>query len=338
MVIRSFKEASVLSYRNFKWILILNVISVLPVYIFLILASRFLFDTVFVSKKALVVISRKETRGPVWIVISQKTEGTIILGVTEHDKKHLVENIKENKTGDLRKGSYRFLDVISDENRDNIRIKYNNSSINFDIKYIKTGSTLSFKVRPHSTGVKTPVLVLSVFLFFLFSSLILPISSAARNFDAKKHAGLMSMIQLNKVYMFKSILINLVYYLIFIISFWNINYLKNHSNIFLAIPLVINFWILVLSVISYIWAFPIASHFEEDSVFIVIKKAFLITFDNLLNSILFIFLLTIFTISLVAILTYALGIYSAVVLFMFPGITGILLLLNVCFKNLMEKY
>ncbi len=338
MIIKAFKEASALSYRNFKRILILNLVSVLPVYLFLILASRFLFDTVFISKKALVTISRKEIGAPVWIVISQKSEGTIILGVTEHDRKYLIENIEENKTRDLRKGSYLFLDIMNDENRDNFRIKYNNSTINVDIKYLKPGSTFSFKLRPHGKGAKTPVFVLSVFLFFLFSSLILPISAATGNFGTKKPAGLKSMIQLNKVYMFKSIFINLVYFLIFIISFWNISYLKNHSNILLAFLLVINFWILVLSVISYAWAFPIASHFREDRVFIVIKKSFLITFDNLLVSMLLIFLIIIFTIFSVFILAYALGIFSAVVLFVFPGIAGILLLLNVCFKHIMEKY
>ena len=149
------------------------------------------------------------------------------------------------------------------------------------------------------------------------------VSSAVGNFSKTPHSGLKSMLVLNKVYMFKSVLINLIYFSIFLISLWNINFLKNYSSIYLAIPLVINFWILVLSLISYAWAFPTASHFRENTVLTVVKKAFLITFDNLFSSILLIFLLTVFAIILVAILIYTHGIFSAVVLFVFPGIAGI---------------
>jgi hypothetical protein len=44
------------------------------------------------------------------------------------------------------------------------------------------------------------------------------------------------------------------------------------------------------------------------------------------------------TISAVLILTFTLGLFSAVILLVFPGIAGILMLFNICFKHIMEKY
>ncbi len=337
-MLRSIKEFFLLSYKNFKTVLILNVISVLPVYIFLLLAVQFLFNNVFISKKFLVTIKNKNIEEPFWVVISKNNENEIIIGVSERGgKRSLIKNIKENRTYLLRRDDY--LSLIKVNNRqDNIYINFNKSSMVIDIKDIKKDSITAFRVISPGPGYRVAVYTFSGLLFFIFISLFLYISTFTKDIAQNRPVNLQDLLNVRYKDFFKSAIINIIYLLILVISILNVNYLKNYNKIGLAVVLVVNFWILIFASISYMWVFPVASHFGENSPFKIIKKALLISFDNILKSIFIILLILIILISMVSILTIISGFYSLIVLFIFPGLAGLFLLLNIYFKHILEKY
>jgi len=123
----------------------------------------------------------------------------------------------------------------------------------------------------------------------------------------------------------KSLLLSSLYGAIIFVSLFNISFLKKYDTVVFAIILVINFWIFVFTFISSIWLFPVASQDPGTGVSSIIKYTYQLMFTRILISVFIIFLISL----LLFIITATAGYNALIVLFVFPGVTGLLLFLNI---------
>jgi hypothetical protein len=106
-----------------------------------------------------------------------------------------------------------------------------------------------------------------------------------------------------------------IYFYIFIIS--------NDISVFIA---ALNFWMLVFFIFILFWVYPFIILNRDESIWKVMKKSLFVSFDNFeftLNSLLFLFIMLIF---------------SCATLFILPGFAGVFSFMNSALKDISYRY
>lgn len=327
MVLKAIREFIGLSYRNFKIIVLLNLISILPLYIILLVVNHFWFDNIEISKKGFIIISESDIEQNVWVVISAMEDGSIAIGMTDDRSqiKHFVGNMKSGRIENVLGNPHVAIEVLMPEIRDAIEMAFGDSKLLINIRYIKKNATLVMKVNKQATQRNKSLTWVLVVPFLIIASLLLPISMATRSIMYERFFNLRNIPGLSVKTFIKSLLLSSLYGAIIFVSLFNISFLKKYDTVVFAIILVINFWIFVFTFISSIWLFPVASQDPRTGVSSIIKYTYQLMFKRILISVFIIFL-----ISLVLLIVTATAGYNAlIVLFVFPGVTGLLLFLNI---------
>ncbi|MCK4925564.1 MAG: hypothetical protein KAS61_11345, partial [Spirochaetes bacterium] len=114
MVLKAIREFIGLSYRNFKIIVLLNLISILPLYIILFVVNHFWFDNIEISKKGFITIRESDIGQNVWVVISAMEDGSIVIGMTDDRSqiKHIVGNMKSGRIENVLGNTHVAIEVL----------------------------------------------------------------------------------------------------------------------------------------------------------------------------------------------------------------------------------
>ncbi len=332
VVLKAIREFIGLSYRNFKTIVLLNLISILPLYTILLLLNHFWFENIDISKKGFIIIRESDIEQNVWVVLSAMEDETIVISMSDDRSqiKHIVRDMKSGRIENVLGNTHVAIKVLMPERRDAIEMVFGDSKLLIDIRYIKKNATIVMKINKQATERKKPLMLVLVVPVFIIASLLLPISMATRSIIYERFFHLRDIQGFSAKTFIKSLLLSSLYGAIIFVSLFNISFLKNYDTVVFAIILVINFWIFVFTFISSIWLFPVASQDPSTDVRAIVKYTYQIMFKRILISI-FIF----FLISLVLIIvTVTAGYNALIVLFVFPGVTGLLLFLNIFFKHI----
>jgi uncharacterized membrane protein YesL len=283
-------------------------------------------------------VKEKKLKEDVWVVISYINADKIVVGVTDSTRRrYLFESVKSGQIQRTFEDGSVSLKILDADSKNNVRIKFGDFHLLMDIKYVKSDSVVDFKVGVQKSKSKITFYVISALLSILLAAMLLPISVLTKRIAEGNSLSLKTIFPLLNNTSYRSIIISMIYLSIYIVSLLNINFLKGYNNILYAAALVINFWILIFTFISSIWIFPLASHFRKSNILSIMKYAYLVSFSNILTSILIILLIFLFLIIVIFIFASTLGLFISIVLFVFPGLTGLLLFLNICFVHVIEK-
>jgi len=193
-----------------------------------------------------------------------------------------------------------------------------------------------FSIKPHNRDLRIGMICLMAVLLTIAASLTLPISLITRNLINNEQNMKMYSIGIQEI--LRSFLINMIFLFMLAVSIYNVQLLKNYSRVIFALAVVVNFWIFVFTGLTYLWVFPAASFFEKNGIIKIIKKTFLITFDNIITAVFMSLVILVTFAALFFLLTSTLGVYSVIILLLFPGMSGVLLFTNICFSYIMRKY
>ena len=335
MVLKAIREFIGFCYRKFKIIVLLNLISILPLYIILLVVNHFWFDNIEISKKGFIIIRESDIKQNVWVVLSAMDDESIAIGMTDDRSqiKDFVENMKSGRIENVMGNTRVAIEVLMQERRDAIEMALGDSRLLMDIRYIKKNATVVMKVNKHATHRNKPLTLILVVPVFIIASLLLPISMATRSIMYERFFHLRNIPGIAAKTFIKSLLLSSLYGAILFVSLFNISFLKNYDTVVFAIILVINFWIFVFTFISSIWLFPVASQDPSTGVSAIIKYTYQLMFKKILISVFIIFL-----ISLVLFIVATTAGYNAlIVLFVFPGVAGLLLFLNIFLMHITNR-
>jgi len=340
-IIKSFVKSFVLSYKYFLSIIILNIIFVVPLY-FLTYDLVFLNSKkqIYINKKAIVVINLIKQDKDVWFIISDKNNKRYII-ITDYQKKDFVfHKSKNNNIASLNKNDFLAIKELYKNTTKETTCNITNEDFQFNvnIKYLKKGFTILFKVKKRASLNKTSVYIIIILSILIFLSLIEPIARNLKNIMDNKEAGVGKIIIYWKNGWYKSLFLNVIYVLVILIITININFLKNYDNIIFIILAVINIWLLFFILISYLWLIPISIYFKSKSLFKIIKKTILITLDNLLKTIFCALVLSLFFTITSYILVSLFGLYSVIILLIYPGFSWMLIFLHISLEKILNKY
>jgi uncharacterized membrane protein YesL len=171
------------------------------------------------------------------------------------------------------------------------------------------------------------ILLLMLMLIFVYSGAVSSILKDVANYQAPEIKNFF--IYLKESYK-ASIKYTLIFWLFILLSYIAINFyskLNINENIYLfkSFTLILVFWLILMSILSSQYYFPLQSNFDK-KVFKNIKKMFLLFFDNIG-----------FSIGLL-IWSMVISILSIATFFIFLGPSAILLWQNVAFKLRVYKY
>jgi len=302
-------------------------------YIFSLFGAYVLFDNIHISKKAVVMILDRQLTAPVSIHISQNSDGDTAVAISPSEKS--VFSFRSKKIRNQHETPVKQPVIIKTGGKGQVQISSGPDRLTLDIKYLKEDASVEFNVKPHNRDLRIGIIFLIAVLFTITASLTLPISRITKNLMGEKNVKAPPFALKEAI---RSFLINLIFLFMLAVSIYNVQLLKNYSRVIFALVVVVNFWIFVFTGLTYFWVFPATSFFEKDDIIKIIKKTFLITFDNIITAV-FMSLIILLTFAvLFFVLTSTLGIYSVIILLLFPGMSGVLLYTNICFSYVMRMY